>query len=106
MLRADWHLQQRALADARGGDRCHLLQRLERLGRHDVDVKDPTGQLVSTTSWVWPGCNCGGLTESTNAMIRFPRSATPQQRAAVVGAMMLVEYAVIEFRSQKNNRNN
>lgn len=73
---------------------------------YDVDVKDPTGQLVSTTSWVWPGCNCGGLTESTNAMIRFPRSATPQQRAAVVGAMMLVEYAVIEFRSQKNQRNN
>lgn len=63
---------------------------------YDVDVNDPSGQLVSTTSWVFPGCNCGGLTEATNAVIRFPKMATPQQRAALLGAMMLVEYAVIE----------
>lgn len=70
---------------------------------YDVDVKDSAGNLVAVSSWVFPGCNCGGLTEVTNALIRFPANAPPTHRAALLGAMMLVEYTVIEFRSQKNN---
>lgn len=72
---------------------------------YDVDVLDAQGKLISTSSWVFPGCNCAGLTEVTNSVLRFPKNATPQQRAALLGGMLLVEYAVIEFRTKKNNNN-
>ena len=49
----------------------------------------------------------GGLTDRTNMVIRFPDNATPEQRAALIAGMMLIEYTEMEFRrqSEKNNRN-
>lgn len=44
----------------------------------------PTGGKVSN---VFPGCNCRGLfTRADNLEVLFPQKATPEQRAALVGA--------------------
>lgn len=72
---------------------------------YDVDVVDAAGHLVSTSTYVFPGCNCAGLTEMTNALVRFPPNATTEQRAALLGGMYLVEFAHMELRKQQNNNN-
>jgi len=56
--------------------------------------------------FVWPGCNCGGLTELTNMMIKFPEDAPPEKRAGILAGMMLIEYAVQEKKRQDNKNNN
>lgn len=60
-------------------------------------------KIVSHMSNVWPGCNCGGITERSNLLLRFPRDATPQQRASLVAALMLVEFAHFEWKKGDNN---
>ena len=72
---------------------------------YNIDVADASGALVSTHTYVFPGCNCSGLTEMTNALVRFPPGATTQQRAALLGGLYLVEFAHMELRKQQNNNN-
>ena len=54
--------------------------------------------MVAHAASVWPGCNCGGVTERSNLLLRFPRGAAPDQRAALVAALTLVEFAHFEWR--------
>jgi len=71
---------------------------------YDMDVYDATeSKVVSVMSSVWPGCNCGGLTERSNLVLRFPADANPKQRASLVAALMLIEFAHFEWRRQENN---
>eukprot|EP00308_Calcidiscus_leptoporus_P001942 CAMPEP_0119353074 /NCGR_PEP_ID=MMETSP1334-20130426/2289_1 /TAXON_ID=127549 /ORGANISM="Calcidiscus leptoporus, Strain RCC1130" /LENGTH=304 /DNA_ID=CAMNT_0007366277 /DNA_START=57 /DNA_END=971 /DNA_ORIENTATION=+ len=70
-----------------------------------VDVKDAHGAAVDPSTFVWPGCNCGGLTDLSNMVVAFPKDATANERAALMGVIMLVEFTVMEMRRQ-NNKNN
>ena len=45
------------------------------------------------------------MTDLSNMMIKFPDDATPEKRVAIVAGMMLIEYAVQEFKRQQNNNN-
>mmetsp|Transcript_55884 Transcript_55884/g.98674 ORF Transcript_55884/g.98674 Transcript_55884/m.98674 type:complete len:80 (+) Transcript_55884:1-240(+) len=62
-------------------------------------------EYINTSTFVWPGCNCGGLTDLSNFIVQFPQGSTPDQRAALLGAMFLVEFTVNEARRQNNNNN-
>lgn len=70
-----------------------------------VDVKDAHGTLVDASTFVWPGCNCGGVTDLSNMVVAFPQDATADQRAALMGVVMLIEFTVMEMR-RENNKNN
>ena len=70
---------------------------------YDMDVLDASESVVvGHVANVWPGCNCGGLTERSNLVLRFPPNATPKQRAALVASTFLVEFAHFELRRQNN----
>jgi len=72
---------------------------------YDIDVYGPDMKYINTSAFVWPGCNCGGLTDLSNFTVQFPEGATADQRASLLGAMFLVEFTVNEFRRQNNNNN-
>uniref|UniRef100_A0A7S1NIN7 Phospholipid scramblase n=1 Tax=Eutreptiella gymnastica TaxID=73025 RepID=A0A7S1NIN7_9EUGL len=69
---------------------------------YDVDIFTPDGKLVAVSPFVWPGCNCGGLTDVSNFAIRFPQDANETQRASIVAAMFLVEYTAIALKQQQS----
>jgi len=71
----------------------------------DIDVYGPDDKYINTSTFVWPGCNCGGLTDLSNFAIQFPEGSTPEQRSALLAGMMLIEYTVNEMRRQNNNQN-
>jgi len=72
-----------------------------------VDVRSADGTLQRPSTFVWPGCNCGGLTDLSNMIIDFPESTSADQRTALLAGMMLIEFTVMEQRrqNQKNNNN-
>ena len=51
---------------------------------YDIDVYDGEGKYVNTSAFVWPGCNCGGLTDMSNMALVFPPSSSAEQRASIV----------------------
>ena len=54
---------------------------------YDMDVMDASESVVvGHVANVFPGCNCGGITERSNLVLRFPPNATPKQRAALVAS--------------------
>ena len=68
----------------------------------DVDVFTPGGEYINTSTFVWPGCNCGGLTERSNLIAAFPEGASTDERAALIAGLMLVEYTVMEKKRQQD----
>jgi len=72
----------------------------------DIDVYDGEGKYVNTSAFVWPGCNCGGLTDLSNMAIVFPPGSSAEQRASLLGGFMLIEFTAMEFARQQNNDNN
>lgn len=73
---------------------------------YDIDVYGPDMKYINTSAFVWPGCNCGGLTDLSNFTVVFPQGSTPDQRASLLGAMFLIEFTVNEFKRQENKNNN
>ena len=73
----------------------------------EVDVYR-NGEYVNSSTWVWPGCNCGGLLDMSNIVVHFPQNANDEERAALVAGLMLVEYTLMELKRQqeRNQRNN
>jgi hypothetical protein len=70
---------------------------------YDMDIYDASETaVVGHAAAVWPGCNCGGLTERSNLVLRFPPNATPKQRAALVASTFLVEFYHFELKRQNN----
>ena len=70
---------------------------------YDMDVMDASESVVvGHVANVFPGCNCGGVTERSNLVLRFPPNATPKQRAALVASTFLVEFAHFEMRRSQN----
>jgi hypothetical protein len=69
----------------------------------NIDIRDPStkehlGVMVSK----WPGCSCAGLTDRSHFVLRFAPGSHPRQRAGLVAAMVLIEFAVFELiRSQE-----
>ena len=53
----------------------------------DVDVYGPDGRYVNTSTFVWPGCNCGGLSDLSNFAVAFPAEANAEQRATLLGGL-------------------
>ena len=71
---------------------------------YDMDVYDASeSAVVGLTANVWPGCNCMGLTDRSNLVVRFPPGSTPKQRAALIASLFLVEFAHFEAKRQDNN---
>jgi len=70
-----------------------------------VDVYDANGVLLKPSTFVFPGCNCGGLHDMTNMVIAFPEGATADERTALLAGMMLIEFTVMERRRQENKDN-
>lgn len=71
-----------------------------------VDVYGPDGSPDTPSTFVWPGCNCGGLTDLSNMVIAFPEGTTADQRSALLAGMMLIEFTVMEMRRQNKKNNN
>lgn len=72
---------------------------------YDMDVFDADEmKVVAYAANVWPGCNCSGITERSNLLLRFPAGSTPQQRASLVAALMLVEFAHFEWKKGDEER--
>jgi hypothetical protein len=68
-----------------------------------VDVFDPKeAHVVARSANVWPGCNCAGATERSNIVLRFPKNATDRERASLVAATVLVEFAHFEWKKGDN----
>jgi len=67
----------------------------------DVEMYDwATGGYVGMSAFVWPGCNVGGGTDRSQLILRMPAKATPTARAALLAAMLLIEYSAVESRRQ------
>ena len=75
-------------------------------GDYAIDMYTPDGNYVDSHSFVWPGCTLGGLTDRSNMAIKFPDGASATDRAGIVGGMMLIEYAVMEYKRQREKDNN
>jgi hypothetical protein len=70
---------------------------------YNVDVYTPDGVYVNSSTFVWPGCNCGGpLSERSNLLIRFPRDSSARQRTALIAGLMLVDYTAMEVHRLKD----
>ena len=69
----------------------------------DIEVFGPDGEYVNTSTFVFPGCNCGGLTDRSSFVVAFPPGANAEQRATLLAGMMLIEYTVNEFNRQQAN---
>ena len=65
---------------------------------YEVDVYAPDGTYVNSSAWVWPGCNCGGVTDRSMVVIRFPDGSDASQRAALLGGMLLIEFTAMEMK--------
>jgi len=67
----------------------------------DVDVYDwRTGEYLGMSAFLWPGCNLGGGTDRSQILVHMPPGATAKHRAALLAAMLLVEYTAVENRRQ------
>lgn len=73
---------------------------------YDVDIFTPEGVFVGTSTFVWPGCSCAGLTDRSNLVVRFPEGSSATQRAALVGGMMLVDSTVMEVKRLQEGTGN
>jgi hypothetical protein len=63
----------------------------------DVEMYDwATGEYVGMSAFLWPGCNFGGDTDRSQLVVRMPPKATPTHRAALLAAMLLIEYTAVE----------
>jgi len=71
-----------------------------------VDITDSQGGLLPPSTFVWPGCNCGGLTDLSNMVIQFPDGTSADERTAILAGMMLIEFTVMEERRQQEKNNN
>eukprot|EP00316_Scyphosphaera_apsteinii_P001468 CAMPEP_0119343198 /NCGR_PEP_ID=MMETSP1333-20130426/106320_1 /TAXON_ID=418940 /ORGANISM="Scyphosphaera apsteinii, Strain RCC1455" /LENGTH=311 /DNA_ID=CAMNT_0007355577 /DNA_START=90 /DNA_END=1025 /DNA_ORIENTATION=+ len=71
-----------------------------------VDVYSSDGSLQTPSTFVWPGCNCGGLTDLSNMIITFPEATSADDRTALLAGMMLIEFTVMEQRRQNQKNNN
>ena len=72
-----------------------------------IDVYDENHQIVNEASsaFVFPGCNCAGLTDRSNFVVNFPADAPVEKRMGLLAGMMLIEYAVNE-KKQQDQKNN
>ena len=66
-----------------------------------IDLYTPDGKYINSSSFVWPGWNCAGLTDRSNIAVSFPDGASANDRASLVAGMMLIEYAVMELKRQQ-----
>lgn len=88
-----------------GGSTCNCLAPSLCNEELTVDVKAANGSYVAPSTFIWPGCNCGGLTDLTNMVIAFPDGATADERSAILAGMMLIEFSVMEMRRQNQKDN-
>ena len=70
-----------------------------------VDVTDSMGNLLPPQTFVFPGCNCGGLNDLTNMVVVFPDNSSADDRSALLLGMMLIEFTIMELRRQQNKDN-
>eukprot|EP00854_Cymbomonas_tetramitiformis_P025811 gene25811-31582_t len=69
-----------------------------------IDLYNPEEtEVLARSASVWPGCNCGGLTDRSNLVVRFPPDASLEQRSSVIAAMWLAEFAI--FEASRSSRN-
>lgn len=63
-------------------------------GIFNADMSEEIGGIDN----IWPGCNFQGLCspETDNYKMVFPTDATPDQKAMLMGALMLTEYMFFE----------
>jgi len=71
-----------------------------------IDITSASGELLEPSTFVWPGCNCGGLTDLTNMVVQFPVGSNADERASILAGMMLIEFTVMEMRRQNDKNNN
>ena len=63
----------------------------------NVDIREPkTGKHLGVMTSLWPGFSCASLTDRSHFVVRFAPNSHPKQRAALVAAMILIEFAVFE----------
>jgi len=89
-----------------GGGGCNVCAPTCFKEAYVIDLYEGDKLLESPSAFVWPGCNCGGLTDRSNFVVNFPDDATPEKRAGIIAGMMLIEYAVNEKKQQDNKNNN
>jgi len=70
-----------------------------------VDVTDAAGNSLPPSTFVWPGCNCGGLQDMSNMVVQFPEGSSADERTAIMTGMFLIEFTVMETRRNNNNNN-
>ena len=70
---------------------------------YDVDVFDARETtVVARATNAWPGWNCAGATDRSNVVLRFPKDASARERASLVAAVTLVEFAHFEWKKNDN----
>ena len=89
-----------------GGGGCNVCAPTCCKEAYVIDLYEGDKLLESPSAFVWPGCNCGGLTDRSNFVVNFPDDATPEKRLGIIAGMMLIEYAVNEKKQQDNKNNN
>lgn len=60
-------------------------------------------QQVGTMRAVWPGCSLRCLTDATNLIIDFPQGISGDDKAMLLGCMMLIEYNAFEKKQDQNS---
>jgi len=65
---------------------------------HKLNIKDPSEQtVVGTVENIFPGCTlrtilCGQMID--NYRLTFPTSATPEEKANLLGALLLIDFMI------------
>ena len=69
-----------------------------------IDILDPAERgVVGSLEVVWPGWNCKGLAGAgfENYVLRFPVDASGDERALMMGGLLLHDYLIFERRKDK-----
>ena len=66
---------------------------------YSIDIFDPSEtNIIANARWVWPGWSCAGFTDRSNAEVRFEAGSTTTERAALLNAIFLIEYSLMEWK--------
>jgi len=82
------------------GHNCWAPSCLNEAYKIDIYAAD-NETVVGEARFVWPGCNCAGLTDASNIVLRFPEGSNQEQRVALLNGIMLIEFACMEWKQQE-----
>jgi len=70
----------------------------------DFDIKTPSGEVISTLQKRSPGCLKAMMSDSDNFSINFPVTATKEDKALIMSAVLFLDFRYFEEKPKKTTK--